>query len=249
MIKFIRTRFLLHFPFFSILTYKFHQLQIYKIFIKKVCVDVVDVTHINIVCSNIAPCLAAPCSLRCWLQDQVPHVKAELRAGVGQEVVQEAREVRETGRVQVPGEGLLLGEQGAGRLGLMHPGVGVRRVWGLVRAGQWGHRAGPGHRGDGHHPGVGGVLHCRPHTLTIEGHGVRVRGGGVHGAVGDLGRGREGVRAGAPSLATGRLQGEEAALVIDAGQAALECLVDGDLVNGPVGVELPEWWAAILDLI
>ena len=76
-----------------------------------------------------------------------------------------------------------------------------------------------------------------------------VRGGGVHGAVGDLGWGREGVRAGAPSLATGRLQREEAALVVDAGQAALKCLVDGDLVNGPVGVKLPEWGTAILDLV
>ena len=131
------------FTFFSTatLTYKFHQLQIYKIFIKKVCIDVVDVTHVHIVCSNIGPGLTAACRLWCWLQHQVTHVQAELRAGVGQEVVQESREVRETGRVQVPGEGLLLGEQGAGRLGLVHPGTGVRGVRGLVRPGQWGHGA------------------------------------------------------------------------------------------------------------
>ena len=116
-------------------------MQIYKISIEKVCIDVVYVTHVNIVCSGIGPSLAAPCSLGCGLEHEVTHVEAELRAGVGQEVVQEAREVREAGRVQVPGEWLLLGEHWTGWLGLVSSGVRVRGMGRMMRSGEWGHGA------------------------------------------------------------------------------------------------------------
>ena len=116
-------------------------MQVYKIVIKKIRIDIVDVTHlthVNIVWKS-SGATDGSChllSVGSGLQDEVPHIEAELRAGGGQEVVQEARQVREAGGVQVPGERLLFGEQGAGGLGLAHPGAGVGGVGALVWAGQ-----------------------------------------------------------------------------------------------------------------
>ena len=150
-------------------------------------INPVHILHHDILQVGLSVLLVAPG----WLglsqvKSEVPDVQRDVVVITGKNIiVDEGREVGETGTVQIPGEGFLFLEHRAGRFSLVSFHV-------VQRPAEWSDGAGPGGRGQG----AGGrrvvQLGALQPGVHVERVGVRVRGGRVVDtarAVGNLGWG------------------------------------------------------------
>ena len=183
-------------------------------------INPVDILHHDVVQGGLSvPRVIAPSrlSLR-QVEPEVPDVEGDVAVITGKDVViDEGREVGQTGAVQVPGEGLLFLEHWAGGFGLVCFDI-------LYWPAEGGDGAGPGGGGEVEGPALQSAVH-------VEGLALVRRAGAVEaaGAVGHLGGGGQVADTG------GRGQRLETLLVV-IHQGQLGRLVQGD-GGRSIGVE------------